>query len=205
MPCFKNEKICISTLLWAFLLLFNVSTLFAADESIKDKIVMGNKDSAIEVYFISDWFCPSCKKAEPKIKSIYPKIQSKVAFYFIDYPINRKSINYSPYNLAFLINSKPQYLTVRCALLDLVNSTETPTDENMEKIAEKSKAHFTELSYVEANLGIDYFDEVVKKYKLHSTPILIITNKNTDKMVKLEGSRNITEKKVLKAISEVSK
>src|SRR4051794_6238197 len=82
--------------------LFLVSFVHAADDKIKEQLVQGNVSSPIEIYVISDWFCPSCKKAEPKIEQIYTDLKSKAAFYFVDDAINRQSVNFTPYHLAFL-------------------------------------------------------------------------------------------------------
>jgi protein-disulfide isomerase len=181
----------------------NISTSYA-DSDIKDKIAFGNKSSSIEVYFVSDWFCPSCKRAEPIIEKLYPQIQSQVAFYFIDYPINKKSLNYSPYNLAFLVHNKPQYFTIRNSLIDLADTVDSPTDENMMVIAEKAQTDLKELSYGEVKSGLDYFGTIVTKYKLNATPTVVVNNTNTHKFVKFSGSNKISEKAILKAIADLN-
>lgn len=185
-----------------FFLVFTLSTLSAAD-SIKQKLVLGNAKSPIEVYFISDWFCPSCKKAEPEIEDIYAKVQSKVAFYFVDHAIHKNSLNYTSYNLSFLVNDKPQYLALRKALLKLTDKTETPSDSDIEAIAKKEHAQFQDLPYTDVKAGLDFFEKVVQKYEIRSTPVLIVVNNKTDKFVKLAGAKKIKEKSVLKAIDEV--
>lgn len=175
----------------------------AAMNDIKDKIAFGQKDNPVEIYFVSDWFCPSCKKVEPLIERIYPKIQSKATFYFVDYPIHKNSLNFVPYNLAFMINNKPQYFKARRGLLDLASDNETPTDED---VIEYSQAHhlaFRELSFVDVKAGMEWFDQIVDKYNLKATPVIIITNTQNHKTVKLEGTDEISESSILKGIETV--
>lgn len=177
----------------------------AATDKMKERLEFGNKSSPIKVYFVSDWFCPSCKKIEPIIEKVYPEIQSKVGFFFIDFPIHTKSQNYSPYNLAFMVNSKPQYIAARNMLLNMTNEIESPTDEDIEAGAKKIGVHFKELSYVDVKNGMNVFDDVVDKYNLDSTPTIIILNTKTEKFKKLEGSEEISEEKILKAIEELNR
>lgn len=176
----------------------------AAVDDIKEQIAFGNKKSPIEFYFITDWYCPSCKKVEPIIEKIYPRIKSEVRFYFIDYPIHRKSLNYTPYNLAFMINDKTHYFQARHALSVLSDSTESPTDKDVKKFAKKDRLNFKELSFLEIRAGIDYFDTIVEKFDIRATPTVIITNVKNKKVVKLEGRDEIRdEEKLLEAIKQV--
>ncbi len=175
----------------------------AAVDEIKDRVVMGTKSSPVHVYFITDWFCPSCKKAEPQVEKIYSKIKSKVAFYFIDYPIHRKSLNFTPYNLAFLVNDKNHYFKARELLNNLAEDNESPNDEEIKEAAQDDGLTFKELSFLEIRAGIDYFDTIVDKYGVRATPTMIITNTKNNKVVKLEGRDQITESKILDAIDKV--
>lgn len=172
----------------------------AAVDKMKERLNLGAKGGNIEVYFISDWFCPSCKKVEPKIEKLFPKVKSQVAFYFIDYPIHTKSLNFTPYNLAFLVNDKSNYLSGRRMLMDLAEKNESPTDEDIEAGAKAKGLHFHELSFLDVKRGMEYFDEVIKANKLDSTPTVIIRNIKTNKTTKLEGTGEISEAKVLEAI-----
>lgn len=176
----------------------------AAMNDIKDRIALGTKNSPVEVYFVSDWFCPSCKKIEPLIEKIYPKIKSKVTFYFIDYPIHKKSLNFSPYNLSFLVNDKAHYFKARQMLMNLADKTEAPTDIEVEKLAKKDGLVYKELSFLEVKTGSEYFEKIVEKYNLNSTPTVIITNPRKNSTVKLEGRDEISEQKILDAIEKLT-
>jgi protein-disulfide isomerase len=176
----------------------------AAVNDIRERMAFGTKNHPVEVYFVSDWHCPSCKKIEPIIEKIYPDIKSKVTFYFIDYAIHKKSLNFSPYNLSFLINNKSQYFKARQMLLDLADKTESPTDEQVEKAAAKQRLTFKELSFLDIKTGLEYFEKIVSKYNLHATPTVIITNPRRNSVVKLEGRDEISEEKILNAIEKLS-
>lgn len=176
----------------------------AAMNDIKERIAFGTKNSPVEVYFVSDWFCPSCKKIEEQMEKIYPKIKSKVTFYFIDYPIHKKSLNFSPYNLSFLIYNKPEYFKARQMLMDLTDKTESPKDEDVLKAAKKNGITFKELTFLDIKSGLEYFDKIVEKYDLHATPTVIITNPKRNSVVKFEGRDEISEEKILDAIEKLS-
>ncbi|WP_158021704.1 thioredoxin domain-containing protein [Candidatus Protochlamydia naegleriophila] len=177
----------------------------AAVTDMKGRLAFGSKTSPVEVYFVTDWFCPSCKKVEPQIEKIFPTLQSQVAFYFIDYPIHKKSLNFTPYNLAFLINSKPQYLKARQALAELTDKTETPTDNDIAKAVKPYNIPFKELSFLDVKTGMEFFDKIVEKYNLNATPTIIITNTKSNKVIKFEGRDEISEEKILEAIESMNK
>lgn len=204
----KQSFACISFLVLGFLMAFiGISKPDFAEASMnemRDKIVFGTKNSPVEVYFVTDWFCPSCKKVEPLIEKIYPEIKSKVAFYFIDYPIHKKSLNFSPYNLSFLVHNKPQYFKARQMLMNLADSTENPKDTEVKKVTSKNQLTFKELTFLDIKSGLEYFDKIVDKYKLHATPTIIITNPRRNSVVILEGRDEISEEKVLNAIEKMT-
>lgn len=176
----------------------------ASMNEMKEKIAFGTKNSPVEVYFITDWYCPSCKKIEPMIEKILPELNSKVTFYFIDYPIHKKSLNFSPYNISFLVNNKPQYFKARNVLMELTEKTESPREEDVSKAAQKHGIIYKSLSFLDVKSGLDFFDSVVEKYKLHATPTIIITNPRRNTNVILEGRDEISEEKILNAIKKMT-
>lgn len=211
-PMIKKIKIALESVSFvvigfiiAFMGVSKIDPLQANTDKMRDKLEMGNTTAPIEVYFVTDWFCPSCKKVEPLIEKLYPKIQSKVGFFFVDFPIHAKSMNFSPYNLAFLINDKPQYFAARKMLMHLAEETEDPTDEDIEKASRKAGLKLKELSYLDVKGGMENFNKIVQKYKLDSTPTLIILNTKTTKFTKLEGTDEINEASVIKAIDALEK
>jgi protein-disulfide isomerase/uncharacterized membrane protein len=199
---------CLSFVVLGFLVAFigisKPDSAEAAMNDIKERIIFGTKASPVEVYFVTDWFCPSCRKIEPQIEKIYPKIKSKVAFYFIDYPIHKKSMNFSPYNLAFMINNKPQYFKARQLLMELSDTTENPKDSDIESAASKYHIDYQELTFLDIKTGLEYFEKIVDKFELHATPTIIIYNPRRNSVVKLEGRDEISEDKILEAIRNLT-
>jgi thiol-disulfide isomerase/thioredoxin len=189
----------------AFSGISKVDQLAASVDQIQKRIELGNKESPIEIYYFTDWFCPSCKKVDRRIDAFFPKIQSKVGFYFIDFPVHTKTLNYTPYNLAFLINDKSQYLKARQMIEKMAEEIDSPTDEDIEAHAKKAGLKFKELTYLDVRSGIEFFNKLSEKYKLNSTPTMIIQNTKTGKFKRLEGSDEISEADILKAIEGLDK
>ena len=105
---FSSFLFIIAGFLMAFIGISNPNSAEAVAENMKERLAFGLKNSPVEIYFVTDWYCPSCKKIEPLIEKLYPTMRAKATFFFIDYPIHKKSMNFSPYNLAFLINYKQE-------------------------------------------------------------------------------------------------
>jgi hypothetical protein len=208
MSVIKQSLASLSFIVLGFLVAFigvsKVNEAEAAMTDMKSRLLFGSKTSPVEVYFVTDWFCNSCKKIEPQIEKILPDIQKQAAFFFVDYPIHKKSMNFTPYNLAFLLNSKSQYLQARHALADLTHKTETPHDEDVARAVKPLGVPFKELSFLDVKSGMDFFDKIVEKYNLSSTPTIIITNTKNNKVMKFEGTDEISAQKVLDAIHTLS-
>jgi len=90
--------------LLAFFGLTKVDVLQAAENSIKDSVAFGNAKSDIDVYFFSDWQCPACRQVEPKLKELIPLITKRARLTFVDFTIHPSSLNFSPYNLSFMVH-----------------------------------------------------------------------------------------------------
>lgn len=189
-------------------LMFIINLSFAClqatqSDKIKNEIVLGNPTSKIEIYVISDWFCGSCKRIEPKIEQIFSSFQNKAAFYFVDYPIHKDTSNYTPYHLAFLVNNKYQYKEARQALLELSKKEKDPSDDAVSQMAQNYGVKLQELSFTEVKQGMSFFDKLIKQYKVNSTPTLIIVNKETSESEKLRGNE-INETKVNEVYKKLS-
>jgi thiol-disulfide isomerase/thioredoxin len=200
----KQGLKCFTFVIFGFLISFigisKPDSAEAAINDVKDRMAFGVRNSPVEVYFVTDWYCPSCRKVEPEIERIYPQIESRVTFYFIDYPIHKKSLNFSPYNIAFLINNKPQYFQARQLLADLSEKTETPNNDDIEKAARRNRIAYEELTFLDIKTGLEFFEKIVNQYDLHATPTVIITNPRRNSVVKLEGRDEISGEKILNAI-----
>ncbi len=188
----------------AFIGVSNPNSAEAVTEDIKARLAFGKKDSPVEVYFFTDWYCPACLKVDPVIEKLYPKIRPTATFLFIDYPVHKKSINFIPYNLSFLMNNKSQYFIARKLLNDLAEKTDSPKEAEVAELAKKKGIPYKEISFVDIKSGMEYFEEMAKKFGIKSTPTLVIMNKKSQKTSKLEGSEEIKEDSITKAIKQMS-
>jgi hypothetical protein len=200
------SRFCFSLLLTLIAALFVNSSLAAklTEAPIKEQLALGRLKSSIEIYVISDWFCSSCRKTESKIEPLYAKLKSKTTFYFVDYPVNRKSFNFIPYHLAILVNEKPKYLEARQVLWDLSAMTEDPTEEDVIEAMQKKGFHFKELPYTEVKSGTQFFEDVVQRYQVDATPTVVVVNTKTGESEKFTG-RYIKDKKILATVKKWNK
>jgi thiol-disulfide isomerase/thioredoxin len=187
----------------AFIGISKINPAEAAAAEMKQKLAFGKINSPIEVYFISDWYCTACHKVEPIFEKIYPELRTEATVFFIDYAIHKKSTNFIPYNIAFMINNKSQYFKARHALQELAEKTDAPTDKDVVAELKKYNIQYKEVPYLEVKTGMDFFDKVVEKFNLNSTPVVVVTNTKTNKVVTLDGAPGITEEKIKEAIQEV--
>lgn len=179
----------------------------AADNAtaIVSRLEMGNKNSDIKVYFITDWFCPACKKTEPEVANIFSAIQGKVGFFFVDLAVHANTANYTPYNIAFMVNDQAKYLAIRHELDALSYEQDSPTDEQMEAIAKKLHVPFHEMSFREIKTAMKFYDQIADKYNVDKTPTMVIENAKTSKKAILNGTAEITLPNVQKTIESLAK
>lgn len=198
-----------SFVIMGFLLAFTgvsqINPLEAAAAEMKDKLAFGKVGSPIEVYFVTDWYCKACRKVDPLIEKLYPYIRKEATVFFIDFSIHKNSTNFVPFDISFMANNKSQYFSARNVLLDLASKNEEPTERDVEAAVKKYNIPYRELPYMEVKDGMDFFQKVIDKYQLTSTPILIVTNTRNNKVIKLDGLNEITEEGIKKALVDVKK
>ncbi len=168
-------------------------------------IFLGKQDSQIEVFIMTDWFCPACAKAEQEIEKVVPAAGKKAKIIFVDVAIHPETLNYSPYNLSFLTYDKNKYIELRKALLGLTKKTKDPSVEEVRQTIMPLNVTYKPLSFLEATKGIKYFDSLTKEFKVSATPTVVIRNTKTNKMTKLVGFRDITEANILRIIDELAR
>lgn len=188
----------------AFFGLGKIDELKAAENSIKDSVAFGNMRSNIDVYFFSDWQCPACRQVEPKLKELVPLITKKARLTFVDFTIHPASLNFTPYNLSFMVHNKGKYLELRDALTTLSIETETPTDTQVEQMANERGIRYKQLNYSDVALGLKYFKTLGTEFDIDSTPTLVLVNEKTKKGKKLFGVAEITPDNINKAIDKLS-
>lgn len=179
--------------------------LEAAENTIKESLAFGKRESPIEVYLFTDWACPACRELEPDIEKMAPAIMEKGTLTFVDHAIHTETLNYSPYNVSFAVKNKPQYFRLREGLTELSAKTDSPTDEQIEKIAAKEGIKYQQLNFADITLSQKYFKQLAKQFGVSKTPTMVIINAKTKKGKKLIGVAEITESNVLKAIDSLEK
>lgn len=181
------------------------SPLQAAEESIKERIAFGDFNSNIEVYVFTDWSCPACRSIEPILEAASPKIMKVAKLTFVDDPVHVETLNFTPYNLSFMVYNKDKYFQLRNALTELSEKTKSPSDEQINKITSRFDVKYKPLSYADVALANKYFTHLISQLNVEGTPTVVIVNKETQKGKKLPGAAKITEENIMKGIKTLSK
>ena len=187
----------------SFVGITKVDALQAVENTIKEKIAFGDKNSDIEVYIFTDWACPACRKLDPILPMITQSASKDARVTFVDHAVHPETLNYIPFNLSFMINNKKDYFKIRQILTDISIETGTPQEEVIEERVSRIGVEYKQLDYVDVSMGIKYFKELGEKFKVKGTPTLVIINTDTKKGKKLAGTAEITEAKVQAAIEEM--
>lgn len=189
--------------LFAFVGVSKSDALQAAENSVKNEMWFGVQSSPVEVYLFTDWACPACRKLEPAIEGMLPEVAQKAKFMFVDFAIHPETYNYSPFNVAFVVNNKRNYMQIRHALTKLSEDNGSPTEEQIKKVAQSVGAQYKPLNFADVALASKHFKELGKKFDIEATPMMVIVNVQTKKGKKLSGLNEITKENVLKTISSL--
>lgn len=174
-------------------------------EAAELNMFLGKTDSSTIIYFVSDWFCPACRRAEPAIAEIFPKIASIAKIGFVDIPVHPETTNFTPYNLDFLVYQKSKYIQLRKALYDLAKETETPSPEEVQKAVAPYGVKLHQMNYADIASGMNWNENISRTFKIEATPTVVVTNTKTGKHVNLVGREDISYQAIHKAINEVGK
>ncbi|QEM68737.1 hypothetical protein FO488_11615 [Geobacter sp. FeAm09] len=166
---------------------------------------IGNQMSPVEVIFITDWYCPSCLKAEPAMTDIVTKLSGKAKFTFIELNIHENSYNYVPANLSFLINEKRDYLKLRRALHTLAAKTPTPSEEELRNLARQCGVTYKPLPLSVVIKGLQFAAGIVSSAGINSTPTVLVVNRKSGANTVLQGDKAITLDAVGKAVDAVAR
>lgn len=169
-----------------------------------EPLYFGNRESPVDIYIFTDWFCPACREVEPLIQKQFPSWTQKARVFFIDTVIHQDSMNFVPYNLAFMLKNKNQYIQLRQKLQALALRDTTPSEEQVEQAAKSLGVVYSPLDYSDINQGVKYFQQVSAKYKIGATPIVVIVNPSTKKMKKLSGVKEISQANVPAIVDKLS-
>jgi len=166
--------------------------------------VFGDTESRLEVYIVTDWFCPACRAAEPEILKGARNAMRQAKVVFVDYPVHPETYNFIPYNMSFIIREKAKYFEIREAMATLARKTKEPTPEDVRAAVSPLGVKYVPLNYVDVIAGMQYFSTLVKKFKVAGTPSVVVLDSRTGKTKTLYGSSEITSNNILKAVAEVS-
>jgi len=207
MSGFGRSFVAITTVIFGCFMAFSGTSkadpLQEEQTSIKESIAFGTNKSPIEVYVFTDWFCPACRLVEPIFEKMAPAVQKEGKLYFIDAYIHDESMNYSPYNLSFMIYQKPKYFQLRNALLALTDKTKSPSEKQVETAIAPLGVEYKEVNYKDISLATKMFQKLKRQFDITGTPTVIVVNLDTKKGKKLSGTTDITEANVLKAIEDL--
>lgn len=168
-------------------------------------LFLGRSSSPTTVYFVSDWFCPACRRAEPAIEKIYPQLVRSVRIGFVDFPIHRETLNFTPYNIQFLAFEKGKYLALRGALSQLSLRSKAPSEAEVQAAIAPLGVKLRPLNYSDTLYGMQANLTVYRGYNVNSTPTVVVTNAKTRKSKLLVGEAQINLAAVRGAIVEVEK
>lgn len=193
--------------------IYKIDPLTAEENSLKNNlafsdgksIAFGNLSSPITVYFFTDWKCPACRKVETTIEEAAPTLTQKAKLVFVDIPVHPDTLNFTPYNLSFMVNNKLGYFKLRQALAKISLTTGEPSEELIEKEAAAVGEKYYPLNYADIAIGIKFFKDLATKYEIDATPTLVIVNTRTQKAKKLAGLNEITDNNITKALESLSK
>ena len=166
---------------------------------------LGKKKSSVTVYFVSDWFCPACRKLEPKIDEIYSHVAKEARVAFIDFPIHPETNNYTPYNLQFLAFEKTKYPQLRAALADLAKKSKKPTPEQVQAAIDPLGVKLRPIDYADVLLGLQTNLATYRGFGVTATPTVVVENTKTRKYKLFVGDKQITLQAIKTAMVEVSK
>jgi uncharacterized membrane protein len=176
---------------------------FAAGLQVKS-LAFGDLESSKEVYFITDWFCPACRVAEPEILQGARKVMRQAKVVFVDYPVHPETFNFIPFNLSFIVREKAKYLEIREAMATLARKTKEPTPEDVQAAVSPLGVKYVPLNYADVMAGMQYFSTLIKQFKVPGTPSVVVLDSRTGKTKTLYGILEITSDNILKAVAEVS-
>lgn len=183
-----------------------ISSLFAVGKkahAAEADLFLGKTGSPTTVYVVSDWFCPVCRKMEPEIERMIPSLAKSAKLGFVDFPIHRETVNFTPYHLQFLAHEKEKYPALRRALAQLALKTKQPTEAEVRGAVAPLGVKLRPVDYADTFAGMQANLAVCRDYKIKATPSVVITNGKRKKSKVLVGEKQISESAIKAAIVEV--
>lgn len=172
------------------------------ETTFEQSLVLGDPQQNVDVFFFTSWICPACRRFEPSLERLLPQIYDKASVIMVDAGTDDKTINYLPFNLTFMVTDKKNYIKLRHMLKEIADSTDHPTEEQVEKAMRDLDFQYQELEYANVLKAVEYYQKLAERFKITALPTCIVCNKSTHKEAKLEGAQ-ITHTAILEAINKV--
>jgi len=165
----------------------------------------GKRKSPVAVYVFSDWFCPSCIKAEPEIEKAFPVISQKAKILFADKPIHPEAMNFVPYHVSFAAQEKGKYIELRRALFDLARTTKNPSLDDVKRVIAPLNVTYRQLSFLDVSQSMALFQKLSDQFRVRGTPTVVIVNELSNRTKTLYGSKEITRDSLIRGVLELEK
>lgn len=166
-------------------------------------LFLGKTDSSTVIYFVSDWFCPACRRTESALEKMYPKIAAIAKVSFVDIPVHPETSNFTPYNLQFLVYEKAKYMQLRKVLSELSEKTKTPSPEDVQAAVAPYGVKMRSMNFADILSGMKWNETTYKSFEVKATPTVVVSNTKTGEYVNLVGEKEIRYEAILKAIAKV--
>ena len=166
----------------------------------RSDIWFGRKDSRVEVYFVSDWYCEFCRKSEHVVESALPELEKLARYTWIDLALHRESKNLIPFSLNMLLNNKEQYLKSRHIFFELTKDGKAVSEEKIKISLQAAGIKIPETGTGDHN--VLYMDGAMfcRDGGVNQTPTAIIVDTETGRHQMLAGIDQLTTENLLKAV-----
>lgn len=165
----------------------------------------GKRASKVQVFFVSDWFCSYCRKAEPVIESLAPAVGKVAKYTFLDMPVHRESLEYIPFHLSILGSDKRKHFEGRKALMELAATNRNPEVQEVRKVMAKHGINFQMADFASVAQTSNQAVALLRKYGVRMTPSVLIINEETNEKRVLSGFNEIQEPYIIAAIHSLER
>ena len=201
--CFKSVVPKAITGLCAFLFVIAALQKPVEGANLPDPF-LGNAKSQVEVFIITDWFCPACRKVEPFIESSSREAMKLGRVIFIDLAVHPETFNFSPYNLSFSMYEKGKYLALRKSLAALAATEKNPSAADVQAKIAPLNVKLHQLDFNDSMAGVQFYQKVASTFNVRSTPTVIIRNVKTGKTMTL-GGQDIADGKIIPSMKMMAR
>jgi thiol-disulfide isomerase/thioredoxin len=152
----------------------------------------GNQNSTTEIILYSDYLCPVCRWAEPKVDGLLEKLKDRAKIELVDAPIHKSSPEYAEIFLYALFGAKEppglgEAIRVRDLLFEAGAAGKSP-DEALLYLKSKGVA-LDEDKGLARTVFREFYNPLLARDSIHATPSLVVVADGKRK--KYEGGKEI--------------